>query len=278
MPEIKAGSELLLNVNPQYYMGNLTVCDSNWRYENIKIGYEKFYYIIEGECIIEIDGVKYTAKAGQLFLLPSKSTQSLYTEHNQTVKKYWFHCNLSCGNQNFTDIISLPNYINVNNNEYVESLFQNILAKGSISSLTAKIEQKADILKLLSYYMQLSEHSGKTVNFDSRIAYVISYIEDNLSKELSLKELSAIINFHPSYFVRFFKTATGSTPHEFIQKKRIEQAQKLLLNESLSIQEISIKSGFLDSHYFSRYFKKVTGFSPKAYRTYSKNKPSYKSI
>ena len=270
MSHEQTNNELLLNVNPIFYSGDFAVCDSNWHFENIKIGYEKFYYITDGECVIEVDGVKYTAKAGQLFFLPSKSTQSLYTEDNQTVKKYWFHCNLSCGNKNFTDLIKLPPNITVNKAEYVESLFQNILAKSSDSSLTAKIEQKADILKILAYYMKLSEHSGKTINFDSRIAYVISYIEDNLCRDLSLNELSSIIGFHPSYFVRFFKNATGYTPHEFIQKKRIDKAQKMLLDETMSIQEIALNVGFADAHYFSRYFKKITGFTPKSYRRYSK--------
>lgn len=263
-------NELLLNVSPSYYAGDLTFCDSDWRYENIKIGYEKFYYITEGECVFEIDGIKYTATPKQLFLLPSKSTQSLYTEHNKTVKKYWIHCNLSCEGRNFTDLINLPPYITVNNAEYVESLFQNILAKSSDSSLTAKIEQKADILKLLAYYINLSRHSGKTISFDSRVDYVITYIEDNLAKNLTLEELSSIVNFHPSYFIRFFKTETGLTPHDFILKKRIEKAEKMLLDELMSIKEIALAVGFTDSHYFSRYFKKITGFSPKSYRTYTK--------
>lgn len=269
MSEKPSKNELLTQVNPFYYKGGLAVCDNNWRYTNIMIGYDKFYYIIEGECVFEIDGAKYTAKPGQLFLLPSKSTQSLYTEHNQTVKKYWFHCTLLCNKQNFTDLIELPPFITVDNTDFVESLFQSILARSTDSSLTAKLEQKSDILKLLSYYVRLSDHSNKTVNYDSRIAYVISYIEDNLTKNLTLQELSSILNFHPSYFLRFFKNATGYTPLEFIQNKRISAAQKMLLDETLPIQEIGLKSGFTDSHYFSRRFKKATGFSPTDYRKYS---------
>lgn len=263
-------NELLSNVNPIFYMGDFTVCDSNWHYENIKIGFEKFYYIVKGECIIEVDDVKYTAKAGQLFFLPSKSKQSLYTENNQTVEKYWFHCNLSCGNKNFTDLIKLPIFINVKNEKCVTSLFQNVLSKSSDSTLTSKIEQKADILKILAFYIKHSAFSEKNIIFDKQIAYVISYIENNLDKPLSLKELSSMVNFQPNYFIRFFKKVTGYPPHEFIQKKRIDTAQKMLLDENLSIQEIALKVGFSDSHYFSRYFKKVTGFTPKYYRIYSK--------
>ena len=272
MPFKETNNELLLEVNPSFYKGDFSVCDNNWHFDNIKIGYEKFYYVTEGECVFEIDGIKYNAKPKQLFLLPSKSTQSLYTENNQIVKKYWFHCNLYCSKQNFTDLIKLPVFIDVDDPEYVEYLFQSILAKNSDTTITAKIEQKADILKLLSYYLRLSNHSDKTFHSDNRIAYVISYIEENLEKKLTLNELSKMLNFHPGYFVRFFKESIGFTPLEFIQKKRIDHAQKLLLDEDLSVQEISTRVGFSDSHYFSRYFKKTTGFSPTEYRLYSNSK------
>ena len=111
----ETNNELLLNVNPLFYKGDFTVCDNNWRFDNIKIGYEKFYYITEGECVFEVDGMKYYAKPKQLFLLPSKSTQSLYTEDNRIVKKYWFHCNLYCSKQNFLYLLMLTirNMLNI---------------------------------------------------------------------------------------------------------------------------------------------------------------------
>lgn len=261
---------VLANVNPVYYTGSLTVCDNNWHYENIRPGYEKFYYISDGECVFEIDGEKYNALPGQLFLLPVNSVQTLYTENGCTVKKYWFHCALSCGKHNFTDFVKLPVFIEVDDTEYVESLFCSILAKNSDGSLTARIEQKADILKLLAYYIRMTNHTDSPVSSDGRIAYIISYIEDNLNRKLTLKELSSIINFNPSYFIRFFKSAVGCTPLEYIQKCRIEKAQKLILDGELTVQEIGAAVGFGDSHYFSRYFKKSTGFSPTVYREYSK--------
>ena len=52
----------------------------------------------------------------------------------------------------------------------------------------------------------------------------------------------------------------------YINNRRISLAQKLLLDEKLSIKEISIKSGFQDPLYFSRYFKTKTGFTPFEYR------------
>ena len=67
---------------------------------------------------------------------------------------------------------------------------------------------------------------------------------------------------------RKFKEATGKTPLEYLTELRIEYAKKLLRGNKLlhySIAEISAMSGYYDSHYFSRVFKKSTGITPQAY-------------
>ena len=264
-------NDLISNVNPIYYKGDLSICDKNWRYDNIVSGCDQLYYIIDGECIIEINGIHHVARAGQMFFLPSHSTRTLYTEKNKTVKKYWLHCSLSCGNKNFSDLIKLPFFIDIEDKKLVENLFKSILVKSRDTSLTGKLEQKSDILKLLAYYVQKSGNSPNAFEQDSKISYIINYIEKNLTKPIALKDLSDMLHFHPSYFIRYFKAATGFTPMAYINNQRVILAQKLLLDVKIPIQDVGTKSGFTDLFYFSRYFKKKTGFSPTDYRHYAVN-------
>lgn len=256
----------LSNVNPIYCKGDLTICDNNWHYDNILIGYVRLYYIIEGECIIEVDGIRHIAKPGQMFFLPCNSTQKLYTEKNKTVKKYWVHCTLPCGEYDFSELINLPYFIEVKDRQTIESLFQNIIAYKSDISLTDKLNQKADILRLLAYYIQHEDNSRIDIEFDTQISYIIDYIDNNLSENLSLENLSSMVHFHPSYFVRYFKAATRLTPMSYINNRRIRLAQKLLLGEKIPIQDIASKVGFKSPHYFCRCFKQKTGFTPTEYR------------
>ena len=256
----------LSNVNPIYYKGDLTLCDSNWHYDNIVIGYDRLYYIVEGECIIEVDGIRHIAKPGQMFFLPCNSTQKLYTEKDKTAKKYWIHCTLPCGESDFSELITLPYFIEVKDRQAVESLFQNIIACESDISLTDRLKQKADILRLLAYYIQHEDNSRIDIEYNTQISYIIDYIENNLSENLSLESLSSKVHFHPSYFVRYFKAATHLTPMAYINNRRIRLAQKLLLGEKITIQDIASKVGFKNLHYFCRYFKKKTGFTPTEYR------------
>lgn len=263
----------LTSVNPVYHKGNLSLCDNNWHYENIITGCAQLFYIIEGECVIEINGNSHIAKPGQFFFIPSHSTRTLYTKKDKTVKKYWIHCSLNCGDKNFSDLINLPFFIEVKacDNEIVENLFKNILAKNNDTSLVSKLEQKAEIIKLLAYYVQNSENSQTNFDYDDKITFIINYIENNLTSNLTLKNISEMLHFNPSYFIRYFKAVTGFTPTAYINNKRIILARKLLIDPKIPIQDIGAKVGFQSPHYFSRYFKKKTGLTPSQYRRYTIN-------
>jgi len=268
----------LMDVSPVYFKGAFDVCFDNWYFDNIVIGYDKFYFITDGECEIKINGVSHITRIGQLFLLPANSRQTLYTTDGNTVKKYWFHCSLPCNGKDFTELIRLPYFIDVDDIPYVEGLFKNILNYEKDTGLTAKLEQKADILHSLAYYIRLSEISFPQIYNDSRILLVTSYINERLPYTITVKELGDLVHFHPNYFIRFFKEMTGSTPLEYINNRRIEMAKRLLMDGSAAIQDIATQTGFRSSYYFSRYFKKKTGMNPTEYQKVAVEKHTTRGI
>ena len=69
-----------------------------------------------------------------------------------------------------------------------------------------------------------------------------------------------------NYFCRFFRNATGMTPMEYFNSRKIIEAKKLLRNGNSSISDIGDKLSFFDTAHFSRTFMKLTGTSPKNYR------------
>ena len=83
------------------------------------------------------------------------------------------------------------------------------------------------------------------------------------------------MHFHPNYFIRYFKEATGLSPMEYISNLRIEHAKRMLQTEEMAIQDIAKAVGFKSSYYFARIFKRKTGFTPTDYRLVSSSKPIY---
>jgi AraC-like DNA-binding protein len=70
-----------------------------------------------------------------------------------------------------------------------------------------------------------------------------------------------------SHFHAAFLQQTGFTPSDFRQRHRIQRAKQLLQNTSLSISTIAFDLGFSTSQYFATVFRKITGISPREYRT-----------
>jgi AraC family transcriptional regulator len=99
-----------------------------------------------------------------------------------------------------------------------------------------------------------------------KLQQVIDYIDAYLDRDLSLKELSNVVQMSPHYFSKLFKQSTGNTPHQYVIRCRIERAKDLLRLKKLSIAEIATLTGFVDQSHLHRHFKHLVGVTPKNYR------------
>ncbi|NQX47953.1 response regulator [Paenibacillus tritici] len=93
------------------------------------------------------------------------------------------------------------------------------------------------------------------------------YIEENLTRDLSLVRLSDVIHFNPSYLSRLFKQERGINLSEYIEDMRIRQAKDLLKRGELKVAEVGSLIGYVTPQSFTRVFKKWTGTTPQEYRT-----------
>jgi len=118
--------------------------------------------------------------------------------------------------------------------------FENLRKLNSLSSL--KISTKKEILKRLL--------QGK------------NFIDDNFKEKIDVKDIARTSCLSEFHFFRSFKEAFGISPHNYLIKKRLNEAQKLLQNDSSSIGETAFICGFADIHSFSKSYKKHFGQSP----------------
>ncbi len=92
------------------------------------------------------------------------------------------------------------------------------------------------------------------------------YIEEHLTGEISRKELADFAGFNQEYLSTLFKKETGDTLSEYIQKRRLSVAQRLLTQTNLPISLISQNCGYDTLSYFSSVFRQKFGVSPREYR------------
>ncbi|PTN37543.1 AraC family transcriptional regulator [Desulfonatronum sp. SC1] len=100
---------------------------------------------------------------------------------------------------------------------------------------------------------------------DKRLKKVIDLFYDRIEDNIFLDEVASYLDCSPYYFIRFFKKATGLTPHAYLIQLRLEKA-KALLSKGRAIADAALRAGFNDQSHLYKYFQKRYGVSPKAYQ------------
>lgn len=119
-----------------------------------------------------------------------------------------------------------------------------------------------EILHIITPKLKFSPSKHKNTS----VKKAIDFITINYKSEITVAELAAVANLSQSRFFTVFKSETGMTPIEYKNRICIRNAEKMLICEDFSIEELSEKLGFNSSSYFRRTFKMYTGKSPREYK------------
>lgn len=103
----------------------------------------------------------------------------------------------------------------------------------------------------------------------TRLKRVLDYIEASLATKLRVEELAQIAEMSPWYFGKLFKESIGMTVHQYVTKRRMQQAMGLLRRKSIEINEVGAAIGIPDQSQFTRLFHKSAGITPRRYRAES---------
>ena len=102
---------------------------------------------------------------------------------------------------------------------------------------------------------------------EEKIRPSVAYLENHLSeRRLNLKEIAALSGVSEAYFRKLFSEQFGCTPLQFLIEKRVQKAEKLLLETDLPLDEIEKVCGFQSHGYFLRQFQRLTGKTPNQMR------------
>ena len=99
-----------------------------------------------------------------------------------------------------------------------------------------------------------------------RVKSIHEFLMLNYQEEINLKEIAGLVHMAPASACRFFKSSTGLSIFEYLNKIKIDYACKLLLNTDLNIVDISYDSGFNNLSHFNKQFRKFLGKTPTEFR------------
>lgn len=112
-----------------------------------------------------------------------------------------------------------------------------------------------------------SEKNNEPSTYHERLVLSAqSYINTNLMKPLTLKEISSRAHLTDHYFGQIFKSVTGETFLSYLTRVRMEKAQELIKNPNLKIYEIGSIVGYTDPKSFTKTFQRLYNITPKEFR------------
>lgn len=260
------------NINISLIVAAFTCCDETWRDIDYIPDYNKFYYIIEGEGWLRIDGKDYYPGQGQLFMMPSGVKQSFSYINENRFKKYWCHFTAKSGEFDVFSLISEPLFVNVDvqDQPLLAEMFDRLILASKKNTLASEIESKARLMDIITWYMNACEsREGITIRRSdtfNKLELAHTYIRNHLAENLTVEKLAGIAHYHPNYFIRIFKQHMGVTPIQYINNIRLKKAKELLIAGNMPVSAVAKDTGFSDVSHFSRSFKQHTGFSPTEFR------------
>ena len=129
---------------------------------------------------------------------------------------------------------------------------------------------KANILNIIAFLSRYDYLTDSSIFFVEKniekVMPALNYIDEHYDEQITLEDLSRVINLNPSYFCRLFKKATNSTFIEYLNFVRICKSEKKLSSSKESIAEISLNLGFSSVSYFNKVFKSIKGCTPTEYK------------
>lgn len=246
--------------------------ERGWKIEPRMLLDHELVLITGGRGRITIENTVYTLKQGTLLYLPPGLKHSMASSSNNPMSFYGVHfCYIntshfngewSCEESN--DALPIRNITEVAAYQKMETLFKKINNYWNEKSLGFEMICRGMLLEVLYSVMHNSEN-----NYSSRLKTetLLTYINKNLDKKLTVESLAGIVKLSPDYLSVQFKNITGFTVIQYINQCRIDNAKILLLNNEMRIKDIAIAVGFNDEFYFSKMFKKYEGISPRDFRT-----------
>lgn len=237
---------------------------------------------------IIVDGTSHTIREGELFLIAPGTIHQLQApltgERLILLIDYSQICNVNGMN---ALLPSLRPYVLINHEESRQVL-QTL--QGSLNAIYQEYVQpspyKEASLKalIIQFFVSIGRYKmnaaekfpgiaiTKQYEYIEKFMQICDYITAHCTENLTVDELAVLAGFSKFHFIRLFKQFTNVTCYEYLIQKRIELAERLLIEPNLTITQVALQSGFGSLSSFNRVFKVSKNCTPTEYKNMNVHK------
>lgn len=282
--------ELLASLNLKVLAVQRTRAGRWWNYRQVSSPFSRLWLILAGRAVVSHHGRQFTLRSGRLHLVPAFALHDCACQSEFDHYHLHFSSRLPTGIDLFS-LLDCEFHLQAPENapalfKRLETIFPNrkLPCFDPFQEEYRRFPERAEqadhgapaadwfeaqgLLKLLLAPFLKSARSceGMHARATSRFLAVQEFIHERMGEQIHLADLSKVAGLNPTYFSDRFQELVGVRPLEYLQRRRIERAQYLLLTGGAPIKEVAYQVGIPDAAYFTRLFTRLSQSSPTEYR------------
>ena len=239
-------------------------------------------YIKQGEGYVQADLDTYHAKAGDIFLILPGHIHGIRHKDQKRMEYENIIFDLSFLGSTFFDLctqkywqplmnekLSFPVHISTEHplNKKIRFFLDTSDDLCSQKNKGYELGIKGNLLNIFSFLFEIAD-TPKLSDYSNmeKIKLVLSEIENNYDKKITVEQMADTCNYSASHFMRWFKEMTGTSFMEYLIEYRLGKASQELKLTNDTILEIAGRTGFDNISNFNRLFKKRLGVTPSFFR------------
>ena len=260
---------------------------ADWNWQGVSSPFTRMFLVTEGEAKIHLPSEVVTLRPGHVYMVPAYVPHS-YECHGDFALYYLHVYEEFKSEAGILEAFDFPTEVCAD--ELDKAAFADICHtyQGAAlpSSNPAIYDNTTDMACSIERYHALSLHDKMRLRGfaltlfarfikhaqprvwtkNERIIRVMLHIHAHITDTITLDELASIACVTKSYLIRLFTHTMGMSPVRYVNRKKIERAQLMLLTEQVPVKEVAYRLGFSDHSYFIRFFHQTVGISPQEYR------------
>ena len=237
-------------------------------------------YVKKGSYTALLDGVEYEIGEGDLILFCSNAIHHVFTK-NLPENEYYvikispaFFLQFSTQEEGAEYVmrfaINRKESKNIWRKEELEntpllSALHSLIAESESSKYASQVAIKLKIMELLVEILRSDSPNGEKSLHNQTAALIYNtmvYVRNHYAEDMDERELAKSLGMSYSYFSRSFKRVTGMSFKQYLNRTRVNQAEKLLCRDNASVSEVATKCGYNSISYFINVYKNITGKTP----------------
>ncbi len=243
-------------------------CDETYAVQ--RQSYDSFLilHVLRGHGYCYLDGRRAELTEGSFLLLDCYRPHRYGTESGWEI--LWIHFDGVLAREYYRTIVAGKRQMMLPPNPYnamrgLERIYRMYHhEKRAVEPLISK-----NIVSVLTEFLTFDAAQDNRPEHAASIEELLSYITENIDRQLTLEGLAQRVSLSPFYFSRVFKKETGYTLRDYLIHTRVNAAKFYLKTTSLSLKEISYRCGYGSDSTFCTTFKRATGMTPLGYRNQS---------